>query len=57
MKEFYSWNRVINKRRFISADIILALGWKGLGAVRALQCDHVIRETSDNPSGELKTNL
>ncbi len=35
----------------LTADIILALGWKGLGAVRALQCDHVIRETNDNPSG------
>ncbi|XP_037035719.1 uncharacterized protein CG3556 isoform X2 [Bradysia coprophila] len=34
----------------LTADIILALGWKGLGAVRALQCDHVIRETNDNPS-------
>lgn len=32
----------------LTADIILALGWKGLGAVRALQCDHVIRESSDN---------
>lgn len=38
----------------LTADIILALGWKGLGAVRALQCDHVIRETSDNPSGKQK---
>lgn len=35
----------------LTADIILALGWKGLGAVRALQCDHVIRESSD-PTGE-----
>ncbi|TMW54174.1 hypothetical protein DOY81_000758 [Sarcophaga bullata] len=35
----------------LTADIILALGWKGLGAVRALQCDHVIRENSD-PSSE-----
>ncbi|XP_055373396.1 uncharacterized protein CG3556 [Condylostylus longicornis] len=34
----------------LTADIILALGWKGLGAVRALQCDHVIRESSDTPS-------
>ncbi|XP_055532302.1 uncharacterized protein CG3556 [Wyeomyia smithii] len=32
----------------LTADIILALGWKGLGAVRALQCDHVIRESNDN---------
>ncbi|XP_058835586.1 uncharacterized protein CG3556 isoform X2 [Topomyia yanbarensis] len=31
----------------LTADIILALGWKGLGAVRALQCDHVIRESND----------
>ncbi|CAD7086977.1 unnamed protein product [Hermetia illucens] len=31
----------------LTADIILALGWKGLGAVRALQCDHVVRESSD----------
>lgn len=29
----------------LTADIILALGCKGLGAVRALQCDHVIRDT------------
>lgn len=36
----------------LTADIILALGWKGLGAVRALQCDHVIRESSD-PTGML----
>ncbi|GBP16191.1 Uncharacterized protein CG3556 [Eumeta japonica] len=35
----------------LTADIILALGWKGLGAVRALQCDHVIRENSDPSSG------
>ncbi|ALC48438.1 CG3556, partial [Drosophila busckii] len=35
----------------LTADIILALGWKGLGAVRALQCDHVIRESSD-PAGK-----
>ncbi|XP_028900140.2 uncharacterized protein CG3556 isoform X2 [Zeugodacus cucurbitae] len=34
----------------LTADIILALGWKGLGAVRALQCDHVIRENSDQAS-------
>ncbi|XP_036339314.1 uncharacterized protein CG3556 isoform X3 [Rhagoletis pomonella] len=34
----------------LTADIILALGWKGLGAVRALQCDHVIRENSDPAS-------
>lgn len=34
----------------LTADIILALGWKGLGAVRALQCDHVIRENSDSVS-------
>ncbi|XP_055620873.1 uncharacterized protein CG3556 isoform X2 [Toxorhynchites rutilus septentrionalis] len=32
----------------LTADIILAIGWKGLGAVRALQCDHVIRESNDN---------
>jgi len=32
----------------LTADIILALGCKGLGAVRALQCDHVIRETNGN---------
>lgn len=37
----------------LTADIILALGWKGLGAVRALQCDHVIRENSDPTSGKL----
>lgn len=36
----------------LTADIILALGWKGLGAVRALQCDHVIGETGDNASGK-----
>lgn len=34
----------------LTADIILALGWRGLGAVRVLQCDHVIREMTDNPS-------
>uniref|UniRef100_A0A1B0FJY2 Uncharacterized protein n=1 Tax=Glossina morsitans morsitans TaxID=37546 RepID=A0A1B0FJY2_GLOMM len=40
----------------LTADIILALGWKGLGAVRALQCDHVIRENSDlaSENGEQK---
>ncbi|XP_013105593.1 uncharacterized protein CG3556 [Stomoxys calcitrans] len=40
----------------LTADIVLALGWKGLGAVRALQCDHVIRENSDPTSenGEQK---
>nr|AAL39297.1 GH17087p [Drosophila melanogaster] len=39
----------------LTADIILALGWKGLGAVRALQCDHVIRESSDpTENGEPK---
>ncbi|XP_030381629.1 uncharacterized protein CG3556 [Scaptodrosophila lebanonensis] len=39
----------------LTADIILALGWKGLGAVRALQCDHVIRENSDpTENGESK---
>ncbi|XP_059621312.1 uncharacterized protein CG3556 [Phlebotomus argentipes] len=32
----------------LTADIILALGWKGLGAVRILQCDHVIREMNGN---------
>lgn len=32
----------------LTADIILALGCKGLGAVRALQCDHVIREANGN---------
>ena len=32
----------------LTADIILALGCKGLGAVRALQCDHVMRETNGN---------
>lgn len=38
----------------LTADIILALGWKGLGAVRALQCDHVtLRENSDPTSGML----
>jgi gastric intrinsic factor len=26
----------------LTADVVLALGCKGLGAVRALQCDHVI---------------
>lgn len=36
----------------LTADVILALGWKGLGAVRALQCDHVIRENSDPTSGK-----
>ncbi|XP_075158669.1 uncharacterized protein CG3556 [Haematobia irritans] len=43
----------------LTADIILALGWKGLGAVRALQCDHVIRENSDPTSenGEQKLAL
>uniref|UniRef100_T1PCK4 Eukaryotic cobalamin-binding protein n=1 Tax=Musca domestica TaxID=7370 RepID=T1PCK4_MUSDO len=43
----------------LTADIILALGWKGLGAVRALQCDHVIRENSDTASenGEQKLAL
>lgn len=34
----------------LTAEIILALGWKGLGAVRALQCDHVLKETNDNLS-------
>uniref|UniRef100_T1H700 Alpha-macroglobulin-like TED domain-containing protein n=1 Tax=Megaselia scalaris TaxID=36166 RepID=T1H700_MEGSC len=40
----------------LTADVILALGWKGLGAVRALQCDHVIRgENSDySENGESK---
>ncbi|EDW86318.2 uncharacterized protein Dwil_GK15758 [Drosophila willistoni] len=39
----------------LTADIVLALGWKGLGAVRALQCDHVIRESSDpTENGEPK---
>lgn len=38
----------------LTADVILALGWKGLGAVRALQCDHVIRgENSDYSGGFL----
>lgn len=32
----------------LTAEIILALGWKGFGAVRALQCDHVLRENSDS---------
>ncbi|XP_065092138.1 uncharacterized protein CG3556 isoform X2 [Ochlerotatus camptorhynchus] len=32
----------------LTADIILALGWKGLGAVRALQCDHVIRDNAND---------
>lgn len=41
----------------LTADIILALGWKGLGAVRALQCDHVIRENSDPTSGKLANFL
>lgn len=36
----------------LTAGIILALGWKGLGAVRALQCDHVIRENNDPASGK-----
>lgn len=36
----------------LTADIILALGWKGLGAVRVLQCNHILRETSDTLSGE-----
>lgn len=35
----------------LTADIILALGNKGLGAIRSLQCDHVIRENSDSISG------
>lgn len=35
----------------LTADIILALGNKGLGAIRSLQCDHVIRESSDNILG------
>ncbi|XP_023166977.2 uncharacterized protein CG3556 [Drosophila hydei] len=42
----------------LTADIILALGWKGLGAVRALQCDHVIRESNDpTENGEPKLAL
>lgn len=32
----------------LTADIILALGCKGLGAIRALQCDHVVREANGN---------
>ncbi|GAB0088126.1 Uncharacterized protein CG3556 [Sergentomyia squamirostris] len=32
----------------LTADIILAIGWKGLGAIRILQCDHVVRETNGN---------
>lgn len=36
----------------MTAEIILALGWKGLGAVRALQCDHVLREPTDYVNGE-----
>lgn len=35
----------------LTADIILALGNKGLGAIRGLQCDHDIRESSDIMSG------
>lgn len=41
----------------LTADVILALGWKGLGAVRALQCDHVIRGENSDYSGIKTTNL
>lgn len=36
----------------VTADIILALGRKGLGAVRMLQCNHVLGETNDNRYGK-----
>lgn len=32
----------------LTADIILALGCKGLGAIRELQCDHVVSEANGN---------
>lgn len=35
----------------LTADIILALGYKGLGAVRSLQCDHIIGENNDPTAG------
>uniref|UniRef100_A0AAG5DGN2 Squalene cyclase C-terminal domain-containing protein n=1 Tax=Anopheles atroparvus TaxID=41427 RepID=A0AAG5DGN2_ANOAO len=39
----------------LTADIVLALGWRGLGAVRALQCDHVMRESNEpSENGEPK---
>jgi gastric intrinsic factor len=39
----------------LTADIVLALGCKGLGAVRALQCDHVMQEPNGEPeNGEPK---
>jgi gastric intrinsic factor len=36
----------------LTADIILALGWKGMGAVRALQCNHVLRDSYYSENGE-----
>lgn len=36
----------------MSADIILALGYRGLGAVRSLQCDHVVRESTGENGNE-----
>ncbi|XP_052873289.1 uncharacterized protein CG3556 [Anopheles cruzii] len=42
----------------LTADIVLALGWRGLGAVRALQCDHVMRESNEpSENGEPKLAL
>jgi hypothetical protein len=39
----------------LTADIVLALGCKGLGAVRALQCDHVMQEPNGEPeNGDTK---
>ncbi|KAG5672904.1 hypothetical protein PVAND_002992 [Polypedilum vanderplanki] len=39
----------------LTADVILALGCKGLGAVRALQCDHVI-DSPGNGNGDSDGN-
>lgn len=41
----------------LTAEIILALGRRGLGAVRVLQCNHILRETSDTLSGKMGERL
>lgn len=38
----------------LTANIILALGRKGLGAVRLLQCNHVLSETNGHRYGRCK---
>lgn len=41
----------------LTADVVLALGYKGLGAVRSLQCDHVIRESTGENGNENELKL